>query len=129
MKKPQSPFKGVSFHKPTNRWVPSVLMNEDETGKRKLKNLGYFDSDLEAALAKNKFIEEHNLTAKKAVIEGVTPAGNAKEVAKAFYSAQIRSVPIFDPATGDTAGAGIVCSGTHTLDTINKVEESSNSNV
>ena len=101
--KPQSPFNGVSFHNPTQKWVPSVLMNVDANGKRKLKNLGYFENDLEAAQVRNKFIEENQLTCKPSKVEGVTPTGSSIEAVKALTTSVAEVEPTTTNIVEDTS--------------------------
>ena len=66
---PKSKYNGVSFAKINQKWVAKALLNPDENGKRKLKHIGYFEKDLDAALARNKYIEENGLTCRKSKIE------------------------------------------------------------
>lgn len=62
---PKSVYKGVSYFKITDKWVAKVSLNADENGKRKLKHVGYFKTDLEAAIARDNYIVEHSLNVKR----------------------------------------------------------------
>lgn len=68
---PKSKYNGVSFARRVGKWACKVLLNEDENGKRKLKHVGYFDNDYDAAVARNQYIDEHNLKCRKTKLEEV----------------------------------------------------------
>ena len=47
-----SVYKGVSFHKRMNKWIAYIRIN------KKLKTLGYFSSEISAAMEYNKYAKE-----------------------------------------------------------------------
>ena len=47
-----SVYKGVSFHKRENKWIAYIRIS------KKLKTLGYFDSEVNAAIEYNKYAKE-----------------------------------------------------------------------
>lgn len=50
-----SRFRGVSYHKPTKKWMAQIMLN----GKR--KHLGLFQSEIKAAKAWNDYIVKNKL--------------------------------------------------------------------
>lgn len=57
-----SGITGVSWNKFENKWLVNISINN------KTKRIGSFDTRREAAIARNKYIEEHNLRHQKAII-------------------------------------------------------------
>ena len=68
---PKSKYNGVSFARNVNKWVCKALLNPDENGKRKLKHIGYFSNDYDAAVARNEYIEANGLKCRKSKIDEV----------------------------------------------------------
>jgi hypothetical protein len=55
IKNTSSTFIGVSFHKPTNKWYSQIKKDN------KNKNLGYFNTEIEASEFRQKYILDKNL--------------------------------------------------------------------
>lgn len=55
MRTNKSGYRGVSWHKASNRWVAQISVN------KKKKHLGYFNTAEEASKAFIKYVEENNL--------------------------------------------------------------------
>jgi len=58
-----SGFKGISFYKPTSKWVSTISY------MKKRNHLGYFDSAEDAAIARDKYILANNLPHELAVLK------------------------------------------------------------
>ena len=58
-------YRGVYQQKGSNKFYAVVLLNKDEEGKRKQKYVGSYATQEEAAVARNAYIDEHNLTCRK----------------------------------------------------------------
>lgn len=57
---PKSEFKGVYYFKNNKKkpWVAKALVSNPETGKNKMKHIGYFSSQEEANEARLLFLKE-----------------------------------------------------------------------
>lgn len=66
---PKSKYKGVCFYRKNSKWAATALLNPDDQGKRKLKHIGYYLDDREAAIARNRYIEENGLVCRKTKID------------------------------------------------------------
>lgn len=62
---PIKKYRGVFQRKGAKNYYTTVVLNADAEGKRKQKYVGSFNTQEEAALARNAYIEENNLTCRK----------------------------------------------------------------
>lgn len=58
-------YKGVYQQKTGQKYYATVLLNKDVEGKRKQKYVGSYTTPLEAATARNAYIDEHELVCPK----------------------------------------------------------------
>lgn len=95
---PKSNFNGISFHKPTRKWIISVLLNKNEEGKRKIKTVGYHDDDLEAATLRNSYIKENGLECRPCNLDTVEPVGSARSL----FTKMINDQKVYSPKAVDS---------------------------